>query len=67
MFYLNPMFDSMLFFNFSKKLSRSRKIEFNFRNQWNCNFYSLESAAKANDVEMAEIMVSQEFAFHNRE
>ena len=64
MFYLNPMIDSMLYFYFSKKLLLSHKIRFNFKNQWNCNFYSFESAANANKVEMIAV---QKFTLNNTE
>ena len=67
MFYLNPMFDSISYFYFSKKLTRTLRIRFNFRRQWKGNFYSLESAAKAYDVEMKKIMASQKFTFTNAE
>ena len=65
MFYLNPMFDSMLYFYFSKKLTRSRHVRFSFSNQWNCNRYSLESARRANDEEMTKNISVQKFSFTN--
>ena len=65
MFYLNPMFDSMLYFYFSKKLTRSRHVRFSFSNQWNCNRYSLESARRGNDMEMRTTNSVQKFSFSN--
>ena len=63
MFYLNPIFDSMLYFYFSKKLTRSHHVRFNFSNQWNCNRYSLESERRVNDVEMTKNISVQKFSF----
>ena len=65
MFYLNPSFDSMLYFYFSRKHSKTHRILFNFRSLWNRDFYSLESTAKAYDIEMTKTMASQKFAFTN--
>ena len=65
MFYLNPMFDSMLYFYFSKRLARSRHVRFSFSNQWNSNRYNLESARRYNDVEMSKKISVQKFSFTN--
>ena len=65
MFYLNPMADSLLYFYFSKTLTRPRHVRFSFLNQWNCNRYSLESARRRNDVEMTKKDSVEKFSLTN--
>ena len=65
MFYLNPMFDSMVYFYFSKKLKRSRLVRFSLSTQWNCNSYNLESARRGNDKEMTKNISVEKFSFTN--
>ena len=61
MFYLNPSVDSLLYFYFAKKLSRTHRIRISFASQWSCNSYNLESARKSNDFEMTKQLSKQKF------
>ena len=66
-FYLNPTFDSILYFYFKKKLARAHRIGFRFTNQFGCTVYNLESAIKASNLELKKTLSGQKFSYANEE